>query len=503
MFFLTSYLRNLFMRVHVVAMEGTKTFETYILCANFNREKANDPTPGEGGTALKSFLSSAYRRPALDDVLLWTLPANAEHEEAFFGVGGKSKSRTYDELWTLFANKYKTLASELDLDVTKVKTANREKKEKKKKEDATPKKHDEEDSSSKASPKKGAAKKGKASPKAGASQRSRASTPESSPERSRSTGRNNKGSKERPRTSSKEGQSQGGGAAKQEDAAAAAAAARTGSPPSRAGSPSPKAKSKAKAKAKASPEKTLGKEGTTGSPGPAAKAAGHKAAARPGPPQAAATAAPASKTAGASSASPAPSSSPSPPSQPVTGKSGKEKTGAKGEPKPGDGSDDDSSDDDDEEEEEAKKGKKDKKDKEGDDDDDTKERKSSISSALDQAAAEEQPAPPKKRKPGILLSRSVPSLSCTLGAAPGSLGATHWQPNRKEFASQFKLINFGLLCAEHKVPVRKFHRRRPSVNVSLAGDAVSMIAASKDPSPVHQQAEDEPSIYQSDDISNP
>eukprot|EP00429_Kryptoperidinium_foliaceum_P066553 CAMPEP_0176056084 /NCGR_PEP_ID=MMETSP0120_2-20121206/27926_1 /TAXON_ID=160619 /ORGANISM="Kryptoperidinium foliaceum, Strain CCMP 1326" /LENGTH=679 /DNA_ID=CAMNT_0017389585 /DNA_START=82 /DNA_END=2117 /DNA_ORIENTATION=- len=133
MFFITASLRPLFGRVHVVANEGIKTFESYILCANFNQKKAQDNTPGEGGSAIRSFFGSAYRRPALDDVLLWTLGQSAEAEEALFGAGGASSSKTYDDLWELYAQKYKELAADLDIDVTKVKAA-REKKQRAKRE---------------------------------------------------------------------------------------------------------------------------------------------------------------------------------------------------------------------------------------------------------------------------------------------------------------------------------------------------------------------------------
>lgn len=362
MFFLTSYLRNLFMRVHVVAMEGIKTFEIYILCATFNREKANDATPGEGGTALKSFLGCAYRRAALDDVLLWTLTANAESEEAFFGVGGKSKTRTYDELWTLMAAKYKALAVELDMDVTKVKKVDREKK--------VGKKCAEDDKDVKADPK--AKGKSKAEPKSPAKAKAGA-----------------------------------------------------------------KGKAKAEAKAKAEPKSDAKAKPPTSKSDAEDESGGESPSPSPSPPQAKAK------------PSKAPSKAPD-----KTAKLSKTFPASAGGGAAGT----------DDEADASKTQKVDAGKKKG----------TAVSDALEEAAAQDVPKKPKPKR--IILSRSVPCLATTFGAAPGSLGATLWHPDRQEMSAHSRLIKFAELCAEHKIDVRKWHRKRPELGVSLSGDDVSSAA---------------------------
>uniref|UniRef100_A0A7S4WCU5 Uncharacterized protein n=1 Tax=Alexandrium monilatum TaxID=311494 RepID=A0A7S4WCU5_9DINO len=114
LFFLTHFLRGLFMRVHLITPENIKSWEIYILCAGFKREDKNNPGAG-GGSELKSFMEGAYRSNCLDDVLLWTLTSEAEKEEAEGPKG--SVAIGYEDLWTVYANKLDLLATELQVEV--------------------------------------------------------------------------------------------------------------------------------------------------------------------------------------------------------------------------------------------------------------------------------------------------------------------------------------------------------------------------------------------------
>jgi len=113
LFFLAASLRKLFQRVHVTSPEGSKTFDIYILAIGFKREKAEDRTIGVGGIELKSFLEGPSRRDTLDDILHWTLGPDEEQEEMSVGASGRGIVASYTEMWTNFAEKYRSLAMDL------------------------------------------------------------------------------------------------------------------------------------------------------------------------------------------------------------------------------------------------------------------------------------------------------------------------------------------------------------------------------------------------------
>ncbi|CAE8593093.1 unnamed protein product, partial [Polarella glacialis] len=113
LFFIAAYLRKVFLRVHVVTPEGCKSFEIYILAVGFKRDVAQSSVPGSGGLELRSFLENSFRTEALDDVLLWTLSAAEELDEAEQGAGGNSIMVGYDKLWKDFGIKYRALALDL------------------------------------------------------------------------------------------------------------------------------------------------------------------------------------------------------------------------------------------------------------------------------------------------------------------------------------------------------------------------------------------------------
>eukprot|EP00931_Biecheleriopsis_adriatica_P119295 TRINITY_DN94533_c0_g1_i1.p1 TRINITY_DN94533_c0_g1~~TRINITY_DN94533_c0_g1_i1.p1 ORF type:complete len:804 (+),score=189.49 TRINITY_DN94533_c0_g1_i1:51-2414(+) len=112
---ITSNIRRLFARVHVVSPDGAKTFETYILASNFKRVKAEDSTPGVGGLELRSFLHSKYRCDGLDDVINWTVSSYEEGEEAQIGMGGRGVIQGFDRLWSRYAEKYRNLCQDLGI----------------------------------------------------------------------------------------------------------------------------------------------------------------------------------------------------------------------------------------------------------------------------------------------------------------------------------------------------------------------------------------------------
>lgn len=364
MFFLTAYLRNLFMRVHVIAPEGIKTFETYILCAGFMKDKSNDPTPGEGGSAIKSFFGCAYRRPALDDVLLWTLTAKAEWEEAFFGIGGRSKSKTYDELWEAMAVKYKALAVELDVDVTKA--SKRQRKEKK--------------DGGAAKGKAKAGPKGKAAPKAGGKQ---GALPAVAKTKSSASSK-----KEEVSAAQTPSQSQ---APSRRPSALAGLSEDGPSPPQRAQLGQKKLSGDASS-AGEPPVQQDAVQGTVqeNSMNSESAATGNLSATGD-----------LDDTTGAFSA-----------------------TGG------------------------------------------------SVPGWLSQQSAA-TPSPPR-RKP-FRLTRSVPTLACSLGASPGSLGMTRNAPDRTVFASAHDFMNLGNLIAEKKV--RRWHRKRDELGPSLSQDGLPRSAS--------------------------
>jgi len=111
--FITAQLRPVFLRVHVLVQEGTKTWEVYILAASFKRAEAEE-TAMKGGTGFmfRNFIKSAYRDPDLDDCLLWTLPRLGLLEEYRLGGGERTIAKGYNDLWITFAQKFRDLAKE-------------------------------------------------------------------------------------------------------------------------------------------------------------------------------------------------------------------------------------------------------------------------------------------------------------------------------------------------------------------------------------------------------
>jgi len=98
----------------VVVPDGTKTWETYILAAQFKRQEAEETaSKGGGGFMFRNFMCSAYRCADLDDALLWTLHKQGLMEEYRLGGGERTIAKGYNELWTLFAKKYRELAREV------------------------------------------------------------------------------------------------------------------------------------------------------------------------------------------------------------------------------------------------------------------------------------------------------------------------------------------------------------------------------------------------------
>jgi hypothetical protein len=116
--FVVSYMRSLFQRVHLLVQEDSaKTFEIYILGICFNREDAIDGGAiGSMASVFKSFIESSFRRNGLDDVLLWTLTNQKLVEEARFGCGGQSLQQSYDDLWNNYTKKLEALRCELGAD---------------------------------------------------------------------------------------------------------------------------------------------------------------------------------------------------------------------------------------------------------------------------------------------------------------------------------------------------------------------------------------------------
>jgi len=163
--YVVASLRGLFQRTHLLIQESTAlTFEMYILCANFNREASESGSLGGDGSLFKSFMDSSYRRNGVDDVLLWTLTDKALWTEARVGAGGKATQKSWDDIWTAWARKLKTLVNELDeegqnLADTKKKAAPKAKAESKKKDE-------EEEDPAKAKADKAKAKADKAAAKA-------------------------------------------------------------------------------------------------------------------------------------------------------------------------------------------------------------------------------------------------------------------------------------------------------------------------------------------------
>mmetsp|Transcript_102915 Transcript_102915/g.182803 ORF Transcript_102915/g.182803 Transcript_102915/m.182803 type:complete len:669 (-) Transcript_102915:186-2192(-) len=113
LFWLTSVLRELFLRVHVITPDSALSFEIYVLAVGFKKAKAEDERPGAfGGMELFSFLYNNYRGENLDDVIYWTLSGESELHEVSVGAGGMGVVQGYDHLWKKFSEKYSDLAGE-------------------------------------------------------------------------------------------------------------------------------------------------------------------------------------------------------------------------------------------------------------------------------------------------------------------------------------------------------------------------------------------------------
>jgi len=117
--FLTAQLRPVFLRVHVLVPEGTKSWETWIMAASFKRSDAEEvASKGGGGFMFKNFINNAYRCSDLDDALLWTLTAESLFEEYRLGGGERTIAKGYNELWSAYAAKYRELAKDFGSTVT-------------------------------------------------------------------------------------------------------------------------------------------------------------------------------------------------------------------------------------------------------------------------------------------------------------------------------------------------------------------------------------------------
>jgi hypothetical protein len=112
--FITSQLRPVFLRVHVIVPDGTKTWETWILAAGFKRQEAEEvASKGSSGFMFKNFMDNAYRCSDLDDCLLWTLHRQALTDEYRLGGGDRTIAKGFDDLWSSFGQKYRDLVKEL------------------------------------------------------------------------------------------------------------------------------------------------------------------------------------------------------------------------------------------------------------------------------------------------------------------------------------------------------------------------------------------------------
>jgi len=112
--FVTSYLRGLFTRLHLLTPEGVRSWEVYVLAVGFKRDRMESAGKG-GGAELTSFFNCSLRHAHLDDVLLWTLTPHSELIEARGEKGSKVKG--YDDLWRAYAGKLNSLADELGNEV--------------------------------------------------------------------------------------------------------------------------------------------------------------------------------------------------------------------------------------------------------------------------------------------------------------------------------------------------------------------------------------------------
>jgi len=113
--FITSYLRGLFTRLHLLTPEGIRSWEVYVLGIGFKRDQLESSGKG-GGAELTSFFDCSLRHAHLDDVLLWTLTSQSELKEARGERGSKVKG--YDDLWRTYAGKLNSLVNELGTEVT-------------------------------------------------------------------------------------------------------------------------------------------------------------------------------------------------------------------------------------------------------------------------------------------------------------------------------------------------------------------------------------------------
>jgi len=113
LYFIVASLRKIFTRVHVLSPEGSKTFDIYILAIGFNRQKAEDSTPGLGGLELRSFFDNSFRTDTMDDVLLWTLMPPEEEDEVSVGADGRGMIASYGGLYKTWTEKCRALAMDL------------------------------------------------------------------------------------------------------------------------------------------------------------------------------------------------------------------------------------------------------------------------------------------------------------------------------------------------------------------------------------------------------
>lgn len=450
MLFITSYLRGLFERVHVNMQDGVQTFECYIICAEFRR----DPPAPEAGAkaaskakapdntfALRSFVNSAFRRNGLDDVLMWTLTENDLIREATYGMSGISPAKGYDDMWKLFAAKLRSFAFELGtvLDLpTKSKGGGRGAK----------------------GGGRGAKGDGKGDQGAQAKGKAKAAPKAKGGDKAKAKGKAKVGAK-RQGQDDDDGKDDRSGKSDSDDEAPAAAsggssADEAGVGKSKSGKTagaSPKAAARGRRRRKPS-------KGDDDDEAPAAASGGGSADEAGG----AAKAAP-----GRGRRKPGKSKGDDGGEEPVAGKTrrqGKSKGSGKLPPVPGasrPGSGDEGGDggegggevEDEEEEGEAGEegGAEDGEElgnDHGDEDEGAESRRVSGASGMSRRMGEDagdatRPAArPAKRR--LAPSRSLPSLSCTLGAAPGSMRNG---PDMRRFAERHPMLSYGLLVADN------------------------------------------------------
>jgi len=116
--FIAAQLRPVFLRLHLLCPEHAKTFEVYLLAVNFKKAEAEETTTKSGGFMFRKFTRSAYRCADLDDVLMWTLPREVLIEEMRRFHSGTAATKGFNELWTIYAEKYLLITKELGAQTT-------------------------------------------------------------------------------------------------------------------------------------------------------------------------------------------------------------------------------------------------------------------------------------------------------------------------------------------------------------------------------------------------